>query len=349
MKKYIKQARDEGLDWQTALIEDAQTDIKELLSKAIVFGWAWAAVNAAVQKIVAQTDDIEIEELKQRARLSLLAFATVQWRLLKTASQETDFSILRQVSAAAKNTSKTAFSELEKTLKARGKWWTVAQPLDEWSQTYMKKVRKAFDDLARSTAKDDYGSNVSLRNIAEMTVRYDRQLNAVAELKARGVRLVWTSAHANCSKRCEPYQGRLWSLDGTYGEIDGYKYEPLENATEIYYTTRSGKRYRNGIIYGFNCRHRLIPYERGNKPIEVPANIVKKQRRINNTQRAMERRVRYYENQAAVYKGIDDKYAATCKRDARKAYDEYVRYSKKNNVAYYPSRTKTYGMENASA
>ena len=259
MKRYIKQARGEGLDWQTALVEDAQTDIKAVLSRAILLGWTWAAVNAAVQRIIAQTDDLESTELKQRAKVSLLIFATVQWRTLKAGLADTDLRVLPKVAAAVKKPSKAAFSRLESELRVSGKWWNTATPLDEWSKTYMDKVHKVFDDLARSTAKDDYGSNVSLRNIAEMTVRYEHQVKGVNDLKARGVRLVWTSAHANCSKRCEPYQGRLYSLDGTSGEIDGHRYEPLENATEVYYTTKSGKTYRNGIIYGFNCRQRLIP------------------------------------------------------------------------------------------
>lgn len=340
MKRYIKQARGEGLDWQTALVEDAQTDIKALLSRAILLGWTWAAVNAAVQKIVAQTDDLESAELKQRAKASLLIFATVQWRTLKTRLNDVDLSVLPQVSNAVENPSKRANARLERTLETTGKWWNTATPLDEWSKTYMDKVRKAFDDLAQSTAKDDYGSNVSLRNIAEMTVRYEHQVKQVDELRARGVRLVWTSAHANCSKRCEPYQGRPWSLDGTYGEIDGYKYEPLENATEVYYTTKSGKRYRNGIIYGFNCRHRLIPYKDGNKPIEIPADIVAKEREINDTQRAMERQVRLLRDRAVTAPTASERGQA--KRAAAAMYKRYIAYSKKNNVAYYPSRVQVW-------
>lgn len=340
MKRYIKQAQGEGLDWQTALVEDAQTDIKAVLSRAILLGWTWAVVNAAVQRIIAQTDDLESAELKQRAKVSLLIFATVQWRTLKTRLNDVDLSVLPQVSNAVENPSKRANARLERTLEATGKWWNTATPLDEWSKTYMDKVHKVFDDLAKSTAKDDYGSNVSLRNIAEMTVRYEHQVKQVDELRKRGVRLVWTSAHANCSKRCEPYQGRLWSLDGTYGEIDGYKYEPLENATEVYYTTKSGKTYRNGIIYGFNCRHRLIPYRDGNKPIEIPADIVAKEREINDTQRAMERQVRLLRDRAVTAPTASERGQA--KRAAAAMYKRYIAYSKKNNVAYYPSRVQVW-------
>lgn len=335
MKRYIKHARDEGLDWQTSLIMDVQTEIKQIISQAVLLGWTWEVVNAKILEAVKETDELT-DSLKERARASLLVFATVTYRTLTSALRGVDLSILDKVSAYEANPS----PKLENELKAETQYIEIAQPLREFSQDYMKKVRTAFDELARSQAKDDYGSNVSLRNIAEMTVRYEHQVKGVNDLKARGERLVWTSAHANCSKRCEPYQGRLYSLDGTSGEIDGHKYEPLENATEVYYTTKSGKTYRNGIIYGFNCRHRLIPYRDGNKPIEVPADIVAKQRRINDTQRAMERRVRLLRDRAVTAPTASERGQA--KRAAAAMYKRYIAYSKKNNVAYYPSRVQVW-------
>lgn len=52
MRRYIKQAKDEGLDWQTALIMDLQTEIKALLSTAAVLGLTWAMINARIAEIV---------------------------------------------------------------------------------------------------------------------------------------------------------------------------------------------------------------------------------------------------------------------------------------------------------
>ena len=48
MRDYIKQAKDEGLDWQTTLIDDLQTQLKILIVPAIIGGWSGALVNAAV-------------------------------------------------------------------------------------------------------------------------------------------------------------------------------------------------------------------------------------------------------------------------------------------------------------
>ncbi len=144
------------------------------------------------------------------------------------------------------------------------------------------------------------------------------------------------SAHANCSKRCEAAQGKLYSLDGTSGTIDGVSYRPLEEVTEVYVTTKSGKTYRNGIIYGFNCRHYLITYKEGTKPIEVSAETIEEQRRINNTQRAMEREVRYYRDKAVTEPTKEARKEA--RLQAKAAYSRYKEYSKRNKVAYYESR-----------
>ena len=135
----------------------------------------------------------------------------------------------------------------------------------------------------------------------------------------------------------------MYSLDGSSGKIDGYEYRPLKDVTEVYYTTKAGKTYRNGIIYGYNCRHYLIPYNKGNKPIEVPADIVEQQRKINNTQRAMERRVRELRELAATTPIKEDRIKA--RKEAVKSYKEYKDYCRDYNVAYYPSRVQVWSEQ----
>ena len=116
--------------------------------------------------------------------------------------------------------------------------------------------------------------------------------------------------------------------------------------TEVFTTTKAGKTYRNGIIYGFNCRHYLIPYNDGNKPLEVPADIVAKQREINDTQRAMERRVRDLRELASTTPIKSDRTRA--RKAAVKAYEEYKQYCKDNKVAYYPSRVQVWSEQIAT-
>ncbi|HEY8444630.1 MAG TPA: phage minor capsid protein [Bacilli bacterium] len=63
-----------------------------------------------------------------------------------------------------------------------------------------------------------------------MFVRYQANMEDLEKFANSGVDLVWISSHADASPRCAPYQGKLNSIYGTSGVIDGIKYEPLENA-----------------------------------------------------------------------------------------------------------------------
>ncbi len=358
MRDYIKQAKDEGLDWQTSLIDDLQTQLKILIVTAIIGGWAWALVNAAVGKIIKEADEIEIVELRERAKSSLLNFATVEYRRLSNATRGINLKLVDKVSAYVDNpTQKTAESLITAMSQSgmsvdgvmeygepQGQWWTIEQPLGEFSKDYMKKVRSAFGELAKSDAKDSYSDRVSLRNISEMTVRWERKQAEQARLEAEGKDLVWISAHANCSKRCEPYQGKLYSMSGRSGEIDGYSFIPLKDVTDIEYTSEKTKKsYPNGIIKGYNCRHYLIPYNKGNKPIEVPADIVAQQREINNTQRAMERQVRDLRELAVTTPVRSD--STRARKAAVKAYKEYKDFCREHKVAYYPSRVQVWSEQ----
>ena len=212
-------------------------------------------------------------------------------------------------------------------------------PLDVYAKDYIKMVEERLNYLAGIDAKDDYSERVSLRNIAEMQVRQERHQQELQDIVDTGNDLVWIVPHANCSERCEPWQGKLYSISGRYGEIDGIEFQPLSNATDIYETTKSGKVYKNGCISGFNCRHILKPYTKGNKPTEIPASVIDKQREVDRTQRYLERGVRTWKERALLFKGIDNKRYIYSKNKAKEWNERYIGYSRDNQVAYYPSRT----------
>ena len=341
MKKYLKQAKDEGLNWQTALIEDTETEIKLLIRAAVFGAWTWAVLNRRITELVNKTaEEIEIEELKERARVSLLAFATIAYRTFAAAMSGVNVKILPQVVKYTESGDKRAERLIRKSIS--GGYFDTAQPLNIYAKDYMEKVQGALDELALSTAKDDYSSRVSLRNISEMSVRWEEKEKARQKLIDDGEDLVWISTHANCSVRCQKYQGQLYSLSGKKGFVDGIEYNPLTKATDVFYTTKSGKTYKNGCISGYNCRHYLIPYRKGNRPFEVPADVVEKQRKINRTQRAMERGVRDARLVAELSIGKD---AQEAKKVAAARYKRYREYCLRNNVAYYPSRVQVWDSD----
>ena len=84
--------------------------------------------------------------------------------------------------------------------------------------------RENTEALVKADAKEDYSTNVNLRNIAEMQIRYEHQQDMIQSLRDNGTRLVYIVPHANASERCEKYQvggslhpSGLYSLDGTTG------------------------------------------------------------------------------------------------------------------------------------
>ena len=221
--------------------------------------------------------------------------------------------------------------------------WAV--PLAQWERSYTKTINRIMVDLVYSDAKEDYTTNVNLRNIAEMTVRYERQLERLEELKADGVKLVWIEPHANCSERCEKYQGKLYSLDGSTGKIDGIDYRPLEYATNNpvdRYVTRAGKVYQNGCITGFNCRHQLIPYATGNRPMPIPADVIARRRAIEQRQREMERDIRAQKRKAVLMRNVSPEAYNKAREKASRMTELYEEYSRKNDAAFSRERTSIF-------
>lgn len=219
----------------------------------------------------------------------------------------------------------------------------LGSPLRKYTKEYVEKnVRPALDRLAKQESRDpnDVSGRNTLRNKAEMEVRWQAHLDEIADLKTQGVRLVICSTHADCSERCAKWQGLVYSLDGTYGVTDdGRKYQPLENATDIYYTTKAGQTYKNGLL-GFNCRHFLVPYESGYRFPNPNVTEERREYEITQTQRRMEAQVRHWRTRAVESKNLDPDRYKEARQNAIEMNRAYIEFSRANNRAYYPSRTK---------
>lgn len=201
---------------------------------------------------------------------------------------------------------------------------------------YNKLVRQQVDLLASEPVKyvDKNGRAISLRNKVEMAVRYQANMTDLADFKNTGVRLVWCSSHADASPRCSKWQGKLYSLDGTSGTIDGISYEPIENALN----DNGG----NSIINGYNCRHYLIEYKKGSaSPTNYTSKEIQKEYRIDQKQRQYENQIRQLKTQEALLRkqGLLEE-----TKEYRRKYialnKSYQAYSIKNGRAYYPDRTR---------
>lgn len=201
-----------------------------------------------------------------------------------------------------------------------------------------KKVKAKIRELSETETESGDGHN--LRNRAEMYVRHEAQQDSIEQMRQDGVKLVWASTHVDCSRRCAPWQGKLYSLDGTYGEINGKKYQPLENATDIWYTTKAGKRWKNGLL-GFNCRHRLVPYNEHQAPPKAfTAQEMKVRRALNERQRTLEREIRKQRALAWELIHQDRAEAQRIFAVAKRNEEKYREFCRRNNLVALPYRTQ---------
>ena len=209
-------------------------------------------------------------------------------------------------------------------------------------EDYEKKVKMQIKALASDPAnlvridKNGKPYTVNMRNFAEMETRYQANLKDVQRLRDDGVKLVWTSSHADASARCSPYQGRLFSMDGTSGNIDGERYTPLEDAL------LGPKGDGNGIINGYNCRHRLIEYRpKSRPPKEYDKETIRRENAINNRQRQYERDIRNTKIEERLLRQSGDTEGANALRQEwQRTERNYQAYSLRNGRAFYDWRTK---------
>lgn len=334
-------------------MEEAETQIRKTVKNEYFAFKQKYEIDKKIFPIIREAaEQIKIPDLRRAAETSLLSFYNRQYdELVMSFSWQlptlTAFLLLSGTTLTGRNIKPTEAQKARarQVLEEQGFDGSrlMGAPLQKYSQEYINKnVKPALDRLAKQFAKDpdDLSGRNSLRNKAEMAVRWQDHLDQIESFKKDGVNLVICSTHADCSERCRPWQGRVYSLDGTSGMTDdGRRYVPLETATDIFYTTKAGKTYKNGLL-GFNCRHFLVPYKKGYKFPKPNAAEERKEYEITQKQRELERNVRHWRTVAIENKNFDRKKYLEARGKAIAWNEEYIAFSKRNNRAYYPSRTK---------
>ena len=238
----------------------------------------------------------------------------------------------------------------------------VRKAVDSWSHAkaipsfnvgfdYAKKIKKLIGGLDRQSlvSSEDGKKPISLWQKVELDLRHDAQIEKLEELKknesfidvgqGRKIQLAWTSSHPDCSKRCEPFQGKLMDLTSLVADnydftmnykVDGHKvycFNAIESQVDKY-------GYHNNIINGFNCRHHLIPYSKGVVPVnDYTAKEIKVERAINEKLRMLERTIRHLKIEARNNKLIDLNYSKQCTLKAKQLTLEYERLCEKYGFA----------------
>lgn len=221
---------------------------------------------------------------------------------------------------------------------------------------YPQEIKSRLNGVAKTqTVASEPGKKpITVWQKAEIDLRYENQVDMIDELKQKGVKLAWISTHPDCSHRCQAWQGCLVSLDlhaknpqkaaknykynkssFIVGKVDGNTVYSLPDIQDV----ETGYGYKNNIITGFNCRHKLKPYTAGSvAPQEFSAKEIREQREINQNLRAMERKIRYLKQQAILYNSIDKQKAQFYKKQAQKLTEQYKQYANKHGYAWYQWR-----------
>lgn len=319
-------------------VQTVITKIKEAIVGNVAKGVSEDEITRQLNKLISDfCKTIDNEALREQNRKALVT-AAKKWYYTTTRTFETVNRNLLSMSGniyriGVGNDSKSYFNTI-RPMHDRG--INIGKPL---IADYKRSVRLAMKALAADpplvvTRKDGVVYKVPIRNRAEMAVRYDANVKDLQKFAQSGVDLVWTSQHPNCSPRCKDFQGKLWSISGKSGKANGITYRPLSEALQ-------GKlKDGNGIITGYNCRHRLIEYTEGSRPPqELSEAQIKKEYAIDKKQRAYENNIRHMKtNERLLRAAGDDEGAKQLRRKWRKATLLYQAYSFRNGRAYYPDR-----------
>lgn len=332
---------------ETTLTEqEVQTRIKEIIIESLVSGWSKKLTEDMIKKELKKLNGMKLTPQQIRIiQNSLIRFAQ-KWyytmsQNIKITNQEKALSIGISLDTLTGGNPTAIVSEQ----KFRG-FVTDAKKGLTLSANYQKLVRQQLRILAQASPKvllDKNGTQMSARNYAEMTVRHSINMAELDKFKEGGTKLVFTSSHADCSARCQKWQGKLFSLDGSSGVVDGIPYEPIENALN----SNNG----NSIVNGYNCRHYLIEYVPHMKP---PRNfneaLIKKERQIDQRQRNYENRIRQLKTEALIMrKSGDNAIADKLTQRSVNLQKNYEKFSLEHNRAFYRWRTQVMKEESDNA
>lgn len=329
--------------WQQAAVAEAQIEIKSIIARCVAQGIPYEKfmeqISEEIDELVA---DIDEETLTDTIRQSLTEYATKHFRRLEAifgGLNAKNVMALGYLASMKLSQSAEKLMETEEIAAGDLRYRSATAGNTYYADIY-KQVREEVQRMIDEDAKID--GRVSLRASVEMVIRGQKQDKMVADLRAQGVTLAWIQPHANCSSRCEKWQGKLYSLEGKKGTVDGVRFRPLEDAMNIYVRTSKGRVWRNGCISGFNCRHKLIPYAKGNKPQEIPADVVARRRKLEETQRKLEREIRKQKATWRTYNKFSDKGSKALASEARERYqllqEKYDRFCRKNDLVIYRQR-----------
>ena len=332
------------------IFQDAETRIKLLILASFLHLKSPLMLRMAIGTIIAEVStkildtlhdkQAYIEGMKKRSEIYIRQF----YNRPKALFERTHNRLLTILPAGEEMPIlKTPMDMIDFTMK-KGNLWAEAKGIPTIAN-YEQEVYKTMDQLAQMpmTTYEPGKKPISLWQKAELDVRYTKQMDMLQQLLDTGVELAYTSSHADCSKRCEKWQGKLMSLTQhatmsgfRVGKVDGkwvYSLPDIMAQTDKY-------GYHNNIICGFNCRHRLIPYDpKKSAPTQYSKEDVAKQREIETRIREMERRIRMEKTRLLFYKQLGEKkIVKSLENRVKMLIEHYKRFCERNGYAWFQYR-----------
>ena len=366
-------------DWAEKTASDVKIEIKTYLLDAVLRKRKDSVIREHIEGILSDfydAFDLDTEREEAEAyRREIYAFAQEAHESLKKAVGNLTPSQFVAAVADPRSVSKQMQDSIGKAIEmdfsaSRDVAKQIAQDVKSGkapmsysrataAETYYRDVHRRVkefmsDEWLKLSRAKGYGASVNPRNVAEMNVRFAKYQDEKKRLIDSGVRIVFVPSHSNCSERCQPYQGRVYSLDGTEGKIDGRRYIPIEDVSDkVTVVGKNGNRYYAGL-FSYNCRHSLKPYVKGQNLEKIPKAVIDREREIEAKQRHMERQIRMLKEKEQEYRILNKispnadilNTARAARVKARALTDEYERFSLKNNVPSYPERTRIVAGEN---
>lgn len=177
-------------------------------------------------------------------------------------------------------------------------------------QTALRKAVAEINRAGLSGFKDAAGHNWSVEAYVNMDVRTTVHNVSTQTVFTRneqyGNSLVSTSAHAGARPLCYPYQGQVFSTDGSAGTVEDL------NGNTVSYTPLSDTSY--GLpagLLGINCGHMIYPFVAGlsvvHDRVTQDQEQNDKQYAESQKQRQLERNVREAKREAAMLNAAGDK------------------------------------------
>lgn len=202
------------------------------------------------------------------------------------------------------------------------------------------RLNKILKELASYGLQTDYVAGqtpISLFAKLEMANRYNNNMGQLRDKLEGGEELARFSQHRDCSKRCEPYQGKAVHL--TAPAINekfetGLRLPTGEPILSYQGITSQLDKYgwRNNIHTGFNCRHWLKKVD-DTKPDPYKAETIRAARKANHTLRNMERAIRNLKKQYHLLIGANERRTSKMKID--EAIATYYKFAETNKVVAY--------------